>query len=1395
MGRTNEIELFVNNKRSKGLLDSGSQISTVSEKFLKQNLPDIKIEEIETFLNIEVAGGHSLEYSGVVVLEFSFPSLGLENLEPVPILVVKETNYNKQVPFIIGTNILNHCQEKIKTLREVSIQDDTWNTAFNCLNASPSLSTVVCTKQVVIPAYSCKEVKGLTRYSFENKSRILTETDINHPLPAGLMVVPCMRHVQPSPLSFQRMGVLVKNFTSRQVTIPYKSVICNLQPVSLVSQDEEPSDKENRTFLEQISIGESLTPEQKKKLEHVLLKWRHVFSAHDLDYGQTDLIEHEINLHDTIPFKERHRRIPPHLYEEVRQHLKEMLDANIIRPSKSPYSSPVVLVRKPDGKLRFCVDYRTLNSKTIKDAHALPRIDETLDALMGAKYFSSMDLKAGYWQVPVKEEDKPKTAFTVGPLGFWEFNSLPFGAVNAPACFQRLMMAAMGDLHLRECLLYIDDIIIFSRTFDEHISRLEAVFERLHKAKLKLKASKCFFIKDQIKYLGHIVSKDGIQTDPDKISTVVNWPTPTSVKEVRRFIGFAGFYRRFIKNFSSVARPLHNLLKVPEGQKTSQFSWNLDQEEAFIKLKKLLSSSPVLAFADFTKPFLLHTDASGDGIGAVLYQEQDNKERPIAFASRSLSPSEKNYPAHKREFLALKWAISDKFRDYLYGAKFIVCTDNNPLTYILTTAKLDATGHRWVAELAQFDFCIKYRAGKENIDADTLSRLPQLKDSTVSSEVVSAICKTHSIDGWIHAFNVSKNPSVFIGEQLSSVPCWEQEQKKDPDIAVIIDVLNHKRVPPKKYHQPGVKNLLQHKKQFVFKNNVLYRRRIIQDREQFQLLLPAAFQEQALKGVHNDVGHLGLDRSIQLLRQRYYWPFMYASLQKHISRCQQCILRKTPPNQRAPLVNVVTSQPLELLCMDFLSLEPSKGGIENILVITDHFTKYSVAVPCKNQSAKLTASVLFKEFIEHYGFPQRLHSDQGRNFEGKIIQELCRLGNIQKSRTTPYHPQGNGVCERFNRTLLNMLGTLPEEKKKDWKSSISSVTHAYNCTEHDVTGFSPFFLMYGRHPRLPIDVIFGFDPGNEGTSDYKTFVKSLKDRLSQAYKIAKDQTAKRQKYQKDNYDKKQCGGRLQKGDRVLVRKVGFKTKHKIANYWESEPYIILDQPNLEIPVFRVQLENKSGKIRTLHRNMLLPIGYIPFTGPEEPADHVTGPKRSRRLRQISPISSDISSNSESDDQSFLVYHEPYDKNYKVVTEDILPGQEPGPKESEPESLEDHNVVDHSDINSSSDESVFIEDVERHLEHQDVSTDVIQGDVQPHDNNIVKSDQTDNNSYSDIVNDSNLDSVNPESEVNLVNNPTGDSTLRRSSRSRRPPNWMRSGNWMTGKNGKLFQIKCNDYFQV
>ena len=351
----------------------------------------------------------------------------------------------------------------------------------------------------------------------------------------------------------------------------------------------------------------------------------------------------------------------------------------------------------------------------------------------------------GYWQIELAEEDKAKTAFTVRPLGFYEWETLPFGLVNASATFQRLMQQTMADIHLKECLLYLDDIIVFSKTFDEHLKRLNFVFERLDEAGLKLKPSKCNFLQDEVRYLGHLVSKDGIRTDPSKIEALQKWPGSTSTQDVRQFIGFAGFYRRFIPDFSKVAKPLHDLLKGVPSKRCKQkslsqrksptnssvpFRWTGEHQEVFQKLINLLSSTPVLAFADFNLPFILHTDASGSGISGVLYQEQEGQKRPIAFASRSLSAAESRYPAHKLEFLALKWAVTDKFKEYLYGSKFTAYTDNNPLTYILSSAKLDAIGQRWVAELANFDFSITYRAGKHNIDADALSRISQVKQDT-----------------------------------------------------------------------------------------------------------------------------------------------------------------------------------------------------------------------------------------------------------------------------------------------------------------------------------------------------------------------------------------------------------------------------------------------------------------------------------------------------------------------------------------------------------------------------------------------------------------------------------------------------------------------------------------
>ena len=367
----------------------------------------------------------------------------------------------------------------------------------------------------------------------------------------------------------------------------------------------------------------------------------------------------------------------------------------------------------------------------MKDAYSLPRIEETLDCLNGVQWFTSLDLKLGDLQVKLDEENKALTTFTVGPLGFYQCERIPFGLTNALATFQRLMESCLGDMHLKWVIIYLDDIIIFSKTPKEHIQRLRGVFQKLHEVGLKLKPKKCEFFKTRISYLGHIVSRSGIECDPKKIEAIKNWKRPTTVHDVRSFLGFTNYYRRFIHKYAQISG--ENATK-----KHKKVEWDEKCDKAFIALKKQCCNPPILSYADYGKPFKLHTDASGLELGAILYQTQeDGTDRVIAYANRTLSKSEKNYPAYKLEFLALKWSVCDRFHECLYGGRFEVFTDNNPLTYILTTAKLDATGQRWVANLANYTFSIKYKSGKSNVDADALSRNPW--DMQVDTAIVMSI--------------------------------------------------------------------------------------------------------------------------------------------------------------------------------------------------------------------------------------------------------------------------------------------------------------------------------------------------------------------------------------------------------------------------------------------------------------------------------------------------------------------------------------------------------------------------------------------------------------------------------------------------------------------------------
>ena len=496
---------------------------------------------------------------------------------------------------------------------------------------------------------------------------------------------------------------------------------------------------------------EGLDEEQKQLALDLLTEEQESFAKNDDDIGVILDLKLDINLTDKAPVQKNYVAVPRPLYPEVNSYIEDLLNRQLIRKSKSPYSSPVVCVRKKDQSLRLCVDYRALNQKSIPDCHPIPRIQESLDNLGGNSWFSVLDQGKAYHQGFVSESSQHLTAF-ITPWGLYEWVRIPFGLRNALGAFQRFMEGCLDGLRDEICTPYLDDIIVYSKSFQDHINHLRKVFQRLREHGVKLKTKKCKVFRREVNFLGRVVSAEGYKLDPATITPVLNLAKtpPKTVGQVRQVVGVLGYYRRYIRDFSRIAKPIYDLLaskntsrgstskdkvenqtqqKQKQGQLPSNHpvNWTSEHQVVLENLLQQLTTPPIMAYPNCNKPSILHTDTSETGLGGVLYQEQNGTLRVIAYGSRTLSPAESNYHLHsgKLEFLALKWSVCDQFRDYLYYAlPFRVYTDNNPLTYILTSAKLNATGLCWVGKLADFNFDIKYRPGKSHVDADTFSRMP-----------------------------------------------------------------------------------------------------------------------------------------------------------------------------------------------------------------------------------------------------------------------------------------------------------------------------------------------------------------------------------------------------------------------------------------------------------------------------------------------------------------------------------------------------------------------------------------------------------------------------------------------------------------------------------------------
>jgi hypothetical protein len=883
---------------------------------------------------------------------------------------------------------------------------------------------------------------------------------------------------------------------------------------------------------------EKLSVDMQNKLKVLLCKHASLFAKHDKDLGRTSLVEHDIDTGDSKPIRQPPRRLAIALQEDAEREINAMLEADVIERGQSPWSSPVVLVRKADGSIRFCVDYRALNAVTKFDAYPLPRIDETLEALAGAKYFSTLDLISGYWQVGLTERARLKSAF-VTRSGLYLWKVMPFGLAGAVSCFERLMESVLQGLQWKTALIYLDDVIVHAKTEQEMISRLDEVFSRLHEAGLKLKPRKCKLFARQTEFLGHVVSEEGVAVNPDKVRAVKEWPTPECATDVRSFLGTASYYRRFVRGFATIAAPLHRLTEVK-----AAWEWKEEHQRAFDLLKAALADTPVLKFPVADAPFVLDTDASSTGIGAVLSQIVDGQERVLGYASRALSRRERNYCVTRRELLSVVTFVKT-FRPYLYGKKFVIRTDHASLQWLKNFKEPEGQLARWLERLQEYKFDIVHRPGKKHGNADGLSR-----------QRCAQCARTH------------EDPRPKRVRLVTIKPRWSTEefaaaQQNDPDLALLVKYVRDDKKPSSAEESalpPVVRHYLKDWARLSIQNGILARQwfNTRGDPSHYQWIAPRKFVTEILEQAHASVAaaHMADKRTLARAREAFYWHSMAMDTRDFCRRCMVCIGRRRKPTAPHHLYErQVTTEPLQRVAVDILALDPpTPRGNKYVLVIVDYFSKWLEALPMKNQRAETCAEKFVTKFISRFGIPDQLHSDQGKQFESRLMQEVCRLLGINKTRTTPLHPQSDGQTERANSTLLNMLSKLAVDEPQNWDKMLPYACMAYNSSVHSVTGESPNKLMLNRELRAPVTLLAPPAPGH---GQEEAWVERQRKLIKESFAIVAERTKAQHRAEVPRLYRKQKGFKFNVGDLVSLydpkpnRGVSPKLQaHKWSGPWE-----------------------------------------------------------------------------------------------------------------------------------------------------------------------------------------------------------------------------------------------------
>ena len=1020
--------------------------------------------------------------------------------------------------------------------------------------------------------------------------------------------------------------VNTKNAFVKIINTTNKNLILDNKPISfeslkcytVVKIDPIVDSPERKNVI--LSKLKNNCPVQYREVLHELCsQYTDVFALESDKVSCNNFYKQKLHLNDKTPVFIKNYRTPHSQKEEMQKHINKLLNDDIVEPSNSEYNSPILLVPKKslpgseEKRWRLVIDYRQLNKKLVSDKYPLPRIDDILDQLGRAKFFSVLDLISGFHQIELDENSRNITSFS-GEQGSFRFKRLPYGLKISPPSFQRMMTMAFSGLGPNRTFIYMDDIIVIGCSEAHMVANLKDVFETCRKTNLKLHPEKCNFFSSEVTFLGHKCTDKGILPDDSKYDKILSYPKPTNADEAKRFVAFVNYYRRFIPNFSFYSIHLTQLTK-----KNKPFIWTNECDTAFQYLKKALLSPPILKYPDFNRPFCITTDASKIACGAVLSQNYDGVQMPIAYASRSFTKGESHKSVIEQELTAIHWAIN-YFKPYVFGKKFLVQSDHKPLTYLFTLKNPSSKLTRMRLDLEEFDFEVQYIKGKDNCGADALSRIDfenikqigkenkNMYPVTTRSKTKSLQCpeqtniqptkldiKPPNIYETITTRTIMKLPRLKLKNDLCTLTLTNG--KKNVLKINIENFIVHNKIALEQLllrletevGNLGFKTIQLKKDDNIFKyisiNELKNKGNIVLKKVTIVLTAATIYVHdpeekiKILNKFHNDPilgGHAGISRLLSKIRRYYTWRNMSKDVREYVKNCESCKRNKVDKKFIEQLVLTPTpTEAFDTVQIDTVGpLPKTNNGNEYLVTIICDLTKFLIAVPIPNKLAKTVAKALVENCILIFGPIKKIISDMGSEYKNEVFAEMCVLLNIVHKTSTPYHHQTVGTVERSHRTLNEYLRTYLSSDKSDWDDWVKFFTYCFNTTPSSTHGYSPFELVYGKTPA-----IFKFVMSNEVDPLYNvdSYQKEIKYRLQVAQRKAANLLQHAKQKSKNMYDKNANPQNIQVDDMVLLRD---DAGHKLDSLYKG-PYRVLETDNIG----NCKIEVNKKKV-IVHKNRL-----------------------------------------------------------------------------------------------------------------------------------------------------------------------------------------------------------------